>query len=209
MLVTLGLSESAKGISKSSISAVSGIIIRTIISTIQKCFSNIKSTLHKKIRKSLIELDKQEPSTVFMIRLPALSEREFSALVQTLISERELLLQYVLTKNNAYRPTGFTGVPRTLKTYSTRMRVGRVIAVWDSLVKSYSDRTQMDRILKDIKSIKKIYHDTKDEATRSALDRVGKSLFDVVKFIIRYRNLQTEVMQGIVEEFNRITKANT
>ena len=206
MLVTLKLSESTKDLAKSSVTAVSGVIIRTIITTIQKCFSNIKNTVNKKVRKSLIELDEKDPSAVFMIRLPALSEREFSALVQTLISERELLLQYILTRNNAYRPTGLTGVPRTLRVYRTRMRVGGVVAVWDSIVKSYSDRTQMDRILKDIKSIKKIYHDTKDEATRSALDRVGKSLFDVVKFIIRYRNLQTEVMQGIVEEFNRITK---
>ena len=206
MLVTLGLSESTKDLAKSSISAVSGSIIRIIVSTIQKCFSNIKSTVNKKIRNSLIELDKKDPSAVFMIRLPALSEREFSTLVQTLINERELLLQYILTRNNAHRPTGFTAIPRSLKTYRTRMRVGRVVAVWDSIVKSYSDKTQMDRILKDIKSIKKIYQDTKDDATRSALDRVGKSLFDVVKFIIRYRNLQTEVMQGIVEEFNRITK---
>lgn len=87
------------------------------------------------------------------------------------------------------------------------MKIARVIAIWDSIIKSYSNTSQMDRILKDVKFIKKTYHDTNDNVVKAELERVGKGLFNIIKFIIRYRNLQTETLQGIVNEFNRVTKA--
>ena len=206
MLVTLQLSDNVKDLAKSSISAVSGFMIRMIVTTVRKCLSNIKSTVNKKVRKALVVLQEKDPEAMFTISLPLLSENDFAILVQTSISEWEMELQYVLTKKNMYRPNGFTKIPKTLKTYKTQMKVARVIAIYDSIIKSYSNTSQMDRILKDIKFIKKTYHDTNDNVVKTELERVGKGLFNIVKFIIRYRNLQTETLQGIVNEFNRVTK---
>lgn len=112
MLVTLQLSDNVKDLAKSSISAVSGFMIRMIVTTVRKCLSNIKSTVNKKIRKSLVALQEKDPEAMLTISLPLLSENDFAILVQTSISEWEMELQYVLTKKIC---TGLMDLPKSQK----------------------------------------------------------------------------------------------